>query len=277
LVTIDRLERVGTATLWRKDPGGWRRLGTLEHTIPPEQVDPGRTHLSRGPGNQDLVALHLAGGRVGFSRDGGATWRYLARPAGCAAHTCSGIVPTTDYLYVDNRGAALRAAFGATAWEEIPVPREPGSRSRYVGLLVLEDDLLNIDSDCDRTTNHYWVSRDHGDTWSRRRDLPPGTCIYGSVANVPYTADVYETQWWRSRDLVHWEHATSPYDERSAQVHAACPASLGKDPVTRRYDEPPVRIGDDVYKLFLLSRRDGRELELKVSHDRCRTWQRVLR
>jgi len=272
LVTLDQLDRVGTATLWRKDPGGWRKLGTLEHAVPPEGIA-GRTRLARGPGGQDLVALGLDGDRVGFSRNGGATWSYLARPAECAERSCSAIFSTTDYLYVDVEGSAVRAAFGATAWEELSLPS--GSASPDPHLLVLDDALLNIDSDCDTTTNHYWVSRDHGDTWSEGRDFPANTCIYSSLASTAYTADANETQWWRSTDLMHWEQApTSPHVERG-RVNAACPESLGTDPADDRLDEPPLRIGNEVYKIFHLSNRSD-ELELKVSRDNCRTWEPAL-
>ena len=40
--------------------------------------------------------------------------------------------------------------------------------------------------------------------------------------------------------------------------------------------EPPVRIGEEVYKIFHLSNRDGRKLELRVSHDDCHTWKPAL-
>ena len=276
LITIDRFGSVGIGTVWQKQAGGWRRLGTIEHAIPPEQVDPGRTHLSPGPGSGDFVALDLAGGRVGFSRDGGATWSYLAKPAGCAEGGCSEIFPTTDYLYVNKDGTALRAAFGAATWEEISVPWSPGSQPDR-SLLPLEDALLNIDSDCDATTNHYWVSRDDGDTWGERQDFPAGTCIYERIDNTAYTADADETQWWLSTDLVQWELAlTSPYDEHARQAFAACPGSLGKDRFSTWLYEPPVRIGDEVYKIVHLSNRDGRKLELRVSHDDCHTWKPVL-
>lgn len=273
LATLERVDQIGTATLWQKDPGGWRRLGTLAHAVPPEGVA-GRTHLSRGPGSQDLVALGLAGDRVGFSRDGGATWNYLARPAECAERSCSAIFPTTDYLYVNVDGGALRAAFGAAAWEELSVPRGSGSPDRYVGLLVLEDVLLSIESDCDTTPNHYWVSPDHGDTWSGRRDFPADTCIYSSLGNTAYAADANESQWWRSTGLVRWKQApTSPHVERG-RADADCPGSLGTDPSDERLDEPPPRIGDDVYKIF---HQSDRSLELRVSRDSCRTWEPVLR
>jgi hypothetical protein len=45
----------------------------------------------------------------------------------------------------------------------------------------------------------------------------------------------------------------------------------------RLVGKPPLRVGDDVYKLFHLSDRDGRKLELRVSRDGCRTWKRALR
>jgi hypothetical protein len=166
----------------------------------------------------------------------------------------------------------MRAALGAAAWEEIALPRDSGS------LLALDDALLNIDSDCDNAINHYWISRDDGDTWSERKRFPTATCVYGSTDNAAYTADASETQWWRSTDLLHWERApTSPFDVLSRRANAACPTSLGRDLRTDWYDEPPLRIGDDVYKLFHVSDRDGRELELRVSHDDCRTWNGVLR
>ncbi|MBM0126753.1 hypothetical protein [Pimelobacter simplex] len=276
LTTLERLDRPGPATIWRKEPGGWRRLGTLEHATPPERLAPQRTRLSPGPGSHDVLALHLAGGRVGFSRDGGASWTYLARPAGCRAGGCSEAA-TADHLYVTKGRVTLRAAFGADAWEAIALPGGSGSPDRYVGLLALADALLTIATDCDTTTNHYWVSRDDGSTWSERRDFPPGTCIYGRVDDTPYTADARETQWWRSTDLVHWAHApTNPFEELSARASAACPASGRRTPVTGRAGEPPVRIGAEVYRLFRLGSRDARKLELKVSRDDCRTWTPAL-
>ena len=276
LLTLRRLDRVGPATVWRKGPGGWRRLGVLKHAVPPERVDPGRTHLVAGPGSEDVVALDLAHGRIATSRDGGATWRYLAEPAACAERTCSPIYSTTtDYQYIRVGRTVMRAAFGASAWEKVSVPRGHGTPGGYVGLLALEDALLATDSDCDTTPNHYRVSRDHGDTWGRRRDFPAHTCIYGSVGRTAYTADAYETQWWRSSDLVHWEHApTSPYDVLARRYRAACRSS-GNGRV--RADGPAVRIGSDVYRLARLRSRDARVLELRVSHDNCRTWQGALR
>ena len=276
LLTVRRLDRVGTATLWRKDPGGWRRLGTLKHAVPPERVDPSRTHLLTGPGSRALVALDLAQGRIATSRDGGATWRYLAEPAACAHRTCSPVYSTAaDYRYVDVGRTVMRAAFGTSAWEEIAVPHGRGAPDRYAGLLALDDALLAVDSDCDTTPNHYRVSRDHGDTWSGSRDFPAHTCIYGSAGRAAYAADAYETQWWRSRDLVHWEHApSSPYDVLARRYRAACPGS-GRDRLRDLADGPPVRIGDDVYRLARLRSGDARVLELRVSHDDCRTWQRV--
>lgn len=274
LVTLGGSDRVGTATLWRQDADGWRRLGTLEHAVVPEGVD-GRTHLLPGPGGQDLVALGLADDRVGFSRDGGATWSYLAQPKACGNAECSAIFTTTTHLYVDVPGGAVRAAFGATAWEELSLPSGTGSPDRRTGLLVLDDVLLNIASDCDTVTNHYWVSQDAGDTWSARRDFPANTCIYRPLGNTVYTADAAETQWWRSTDLATWEQApASEHDER-AKADAACPGLLGRDPSDERLDESPVRVGDEVYKIFHLSSR-SHDLELRVSHDRCRTWQPVL-
>lgn len=275
LITLDRLDRVGTATLWQREAGAWRRLGTLEHAVPPKGVA-GRTHLTRGPGDQDLVALGLQGDRVGFSRDGGATWSYLPGPAECAERSCSAIFSTTDHLYVDIDGSAVRAAFGSTAWEELPVPRGSESPRRSLSLLVMDDVLLTIDSDCDITTNHYWVSRDRGDTWSGRRDFPAGTCVYSSLGNTAYTADAYEAQWWRSSDLVHWERAPiSPHVERG-RANAACPGPLDTDPSDEGLDEPPVRIGDEVYRIFDLT-NGSQAPELRVSHDSCRTWEPVLR
>lgn len=273
LVTAERLDRAGTATLWRKESGGWQRVGTLEDAVPPDpRYYPYSTYLSPGPGSQDVVAHHLARRGVGFSHDGGATWSYLTQPPDCPAGAgCSAVAPTSDHLYLNNHDTAMRAAFGATTWTEIAVPR-PAS-----GVIPLEDALLSVDLDCDNATNHYWVSRDDGDTWSGRRDYPAGTCIVGSTDNTAYAADAEETQWWRSTDLVHWEHApSSPSFELARQAYAACPGLLVEDPVTRD-DEPPVRVGDEVYRLFPVSNRDDRRLELRVSHDDCHTWEPALR
>jgi hypothetical protein len=166
----------------------------------------------------------------------------------------------------------MRAAFGASRWTQIVLPH-PGS-----GVTPLEDALLSTDLDCDNTVNHYWVSRDDGDSWSVRRAFPEGTCLVRPAGNVVFTAGAEETRWWRSKDLVHWDRAsTTRYDDEvSRRAYSACPSSLGREPGHRGGDEHPVRIGAEVFKLFHLSNTDSRKLELRVSHDDCRTWKRVL-
>jgi hypothetical protein len=122
LITVERMDPRVPATLWRKTPGGWLRLGTLDHTIGPDPVAE-QIRLAPGPGRDDLVAFGLTGNRVGFSRDGGTTWSYLAPPAGCIAgeYPCS-IDSTGDWLDTDIQGVAWRAPFGATAWEKGRAP-----------------------------------------------------------------------------------------------------------------------------------------------------------
>lgn len=116
LITAERMDRGGPATLWRKAPGGWLRLGTLDRTIGPDPVAE-EIRLQAGPGRDDLVAFGLSGNRLGLSRDGGTTWRYLAPPAGCTGEDGCYVESTGDWLYASDERTAWRAPFGAKAWE----------------------------------------------------------------------------------------------------------------------------------------------------------------
>jgi hypothetical protein len=270
LLTVERLDRPGPATLWRKAPGGWLRVGTLDRTIGPDAVAE-QIRLQPGPGHDDLVAFGLSGNRVGFSRDGGATWRYLAPPEGCAGENWCSIDSTGDWLYVDDQGAAWRAPFGATAWERFAVPRDNPV------LEELDEALVSIESDCDNATNHYWVSRDHGDTWTRRRDFPAGTCAYDWLDGTAYAypiVDAHGDQSWRSTDLVSWERApVSAAVERESRSWAVCPDLADSHPPGQ---SAPVQIGDERYQFVQVNHPNGWKRVLRVSHDNCHTWKPVL-
>jgi hypothetical protein len=56
----------------------------------------------------------------------------------------------------------------------------------------------------------------------------------------------------------------------------ARPPSRGQDPVYHWIEEPALRIGEEVFKLFHVSNTDGRERVLLVSRDDCWTWQKDL-
>lgn len=270
LITVERMDPGVPATLWRKTPGGWLRLGTLDHTIGPDPVAE-QIRLQPGPGPDDLVAFGLTGNRVGFSRDGGTTWSYLAPPAGCTGEDGCSIDSTGDWLYVDNQGAAWRAPFGATAWEKFSVPQDS------VLLLELDDALVGAESDCDNATNHYWVSDDHGDTWTERRDFPAGTCAYDTLDGTAYAypiVDPNDDQSWRSTDLVSWERApVSAGVERERRSWALCPDMANTHPPGQ---SAPVQIGDELYQLAQVNHRNGWKRVLRVSHDECHTWKPVL-
>ena len=117
LATMEQEEHPGSATLWRSDSGRWQKLGTLQHAVPMHgKADSDGTRLSPGPGSRDIIATGVAEGvsqSVGFSRDGGATWSYLATPRTCGK---CWIGAHGDYLYVvpdEPTTTLVRAAFGA--------------------------------------------------------------------------------------------------------------------------------------------------------------------
>lgn len=269
LLTAERMDRPVPATLWRKAPGGWLRLGTLDRTVGPDAVAE-QIRLQPGPGSDDLVAFGLSGNRVGFSQDGGATWSYLAPPAGCPGEDWCSIDSTGDWLYIADQGAAWRAPFGATAWERFSVPQDNPV------LLELDDALISIESDCDTATNHYWVSHDHGDSWTERRDFPAGTCAYDTLDGTAYAypiVDPNDDQSWRSTDLS-WERApVSAGVERERRSWALCPDMANTHPPGQ---SAPVQIGDELYQLAQVNHRNGWKRVLRVSHDECHTWKPVL-
>jgi hypothetical protein len=166
----------------------------------------------------------------------------------------------------------------------------------------MDDDTLIIEDsrECAVTgwandvKSHFRVSRDHGDTWSQTRALPgSSTCITGTYQNTVYAhcetlACYYDTGGnggseghYRSTDLVHWEPVRQPLPRLityGIQPRArACPQGTGRDPLYHWVEEPPLRIGDEVFKLFHVSNRDGREHVLMVSRDDCHTWRPLLR
>ena len=298
MATIEQEEDPGGATLWRSHSGKWQKLGTLQHALPMhprsdsglEVPMVGQTLLSPGPGSQDIIAVGLVedgAQSIGFSHDGGATWSYLAAPTGCG--DCW-IGAHGDYLYAVSElpSTLVRVAFGATNWEEVPLPESPDPMTGYRGPLVLDDGTLimpevNTQTDRCNPSSHYRISRDHGDTWSERRALPgTSTCIYGPVGNIVYASgDLPEHDKYRSTDLVNWEPI-------QVDVEAAFPPpeNLGlpavcsrRDPVYQWVSHPPLRVGDEVFRLFHVAARDswnGVTHVLKVSHDDCRTWQNAL-
>lgn len=288
VATLDQLDRPGTATLWRRAAGGWQRVGRLEDAVPRHlDRDSAGTHLSPGPGSQDLVARTSALAGVRFSRDGGATWTHLAPPAGCGG--CF-VTLHGDHFYArhsEQFTTLARVAFGATTWEERPLPAGAGGGRGYQDLVVLDDGTLVVQESggCVAGAHgHYRVSRDRGDTWSGRRPLPGSSnCLAGAVGNTLHahcntTSCYYDTGGdgggegtYRTTDLVHWEPLRQP-PPRDPPV---CPRGRGRDPVYRWVDEVPLRIGDEVVKLFHVT-RNGREHVLKVSRDDCRSWQQVL-
>lgn len=288
VATLRRLDRPGTATLWHRAAGGWQRVGSLEDAVPRHlDRDSAGTYLSPGPGRLDLVARTSDSAGLRFSRDGGATWTRLAPPAGCGG--CY-VVLHGDRFYArrpDHFTTLARVAFGATAWEERAIPAGAGPERGYGALVALADGTLVVEEagGCVAgARGHYRVSRDHGETWSGRRALPGSSnCLAGAVggtlhAHCNTTGCYYDTGGdgggegtYASTDLRHWE----PLLEPPSPDPPACPRGRGRDGVYRWVDEAPVRVGNEVAKLFHLT-RNGREHVLKVSRDECRTWQRVL-
>jgi hypothetical protein len=297
LVTLERTDRIGTATLWRKDSAGWQKLGTLERAVPLHwRADSDGTRLTSGPGVRDIVA-RLGQEGVGFSSDGGATWTYLAAPptAGACAD-CFGNVHG-DYLYLSaGEGRALwRAGFGARTWQRVALPPDPGPQTRYRFPLVLDNGLLiSGEATDDQCLGGYRISRDHGDTWSERRTLPRSTCLTASDRNTAFACDEGQDCYggqgvYRSTDLVHWKPARGLSEGWSSME----PVCSGWDASRRPFIEWPVRAGDEFFSLVHLNYRDGREIRprrgllqtgrhevehlLVVSRDDCHTWQRVRR
>lgn len=303
LVTVGETDRIGTATLWRKDTGGWQKVGSLEHAEPLHlEHDSDGIRLAPGPAGGDLVATGLADERVGFSRDGGATWTYLAAPPGCSQECFVG--GDGDYLSAfDGAGSWWLAPFGATRWDELALPETSDPQGRRWNLLVLDDGTLliaEVDAELtgfdDPCTGRYRISRDRGDTWSDVRELPrPSTssmCIEGTFANVVYAYDDGfsgddRKGHYQSTDLVSWTLVRQGSDDWHLP---STPVVCSRRPWAV---DQAVRVGDEVFGLLHLNYRDGRELEprrgllqegphevrhlLMVSHDDCRTWEQVLR
>jgi hypothetical protein len=151
---------------------------------------------------------------------------------------------------------------------------------------VLEDGTLvvsevTIDDHDDYCPDPYRVSRDHGDTWSGRREAPTGACIQGFVGNTLCASDVYAGREFRSTDLVHWEpvHGKPCFAEQptAQDLPAACSR---QDPAYQWVSDPPLAVGEEVFRLFHVDDRDpwrNRVMHvLKVSRDDCRTWQKAL-
>jgi hypothetical protein len=241
-----------------------------------------------------------------FSRDGGATWSHLEP---CGSQCYAGLYG--DYFYylggpAEHKTTLQRAAFGTTTWEELSLPVSSGPERGYRSeFFVLDDGTLVIeeasglpgtsttsDGCVEGAVGHYRISRDHGDTWSERRALPGSSnCIIGTRRNTVYaqcgTIGCYEDTGggygsegtYQSTDLVHWEALQHevPYDVRFHDRGGACPPSRGQDPVYNWVEEPPLQIGEEIFKLFHVRNTHGREHVLMVSRDDCRTWKRVLR
>ena len=163
----------------------------------------------------------------------------------------------------------------------LPLPPAPDPNTGYRGPLVLEDGTLVIvevtrPDDCG-TSGHYRISRDHGDTWSKRRVAPgEATCIDGPTGNTLYASG--DLGQFRSTDLVHWEPVVVD-GAFPPRPHRDLPASCWRrDPGYKWVSEPPLRVGDEVYRLFHVPDRDrwnGVTHVLKVSRNDCRTWQKA--
>lgn len=302
LATLDRVDRVGAATLWRRDAGRWQQVGTLEQAVPLHwRADSHGTRLSPGPGSQDIIARTSADDGVRFSRDGGVTWSHLAEPETCGS-TCFVGGLYGEYFYALGKSYShattlWRAAYGATTWEGRRLPPSSGPERGFTDLQVMDDGTLVIaeaGSYCVAgAEGHYRVSRDRGDTWSERRALPGSSnCITGTDGDTLYaecgtTSCYYDTGGngggggiYRSKDLVHWEPAQQPVPRRMRYGNPlypptvrACPRSLDVDPVYHWAVEPALRVGEEVFKLFHVRHTHGREHVLMVSRDDCRTWR----
>ena len=303
LVTVGQTDRTGTATLWRKDTGGWQKLGSLDHAEPLHvESDSDGVRLTPGPSSQDLIATGLGDGQVGFSRDGGATWTYLAAPPGCSQECFVG--GGDDYLSAyDGAGSWWLARFGASRWVEIVLPPTADPLTLRWNLLVLDDGTLliwEVDAELagfdDPCTGGYRVSRDRGDTWSELRELPrpstSGMCIEGTYENIVYASDDAfsgddRKGHYQSTDLVRWTLVRQGSDDWHLP---SAPPACSRRPWAI---DQAARTGADVFGLLHLNYHDGHELKprrgllqegphevrhvLVASDDDCRTWKRVLR
>lgn len=304
LVTVDQTDRIATATLWRKDLDGWVRLGTLDRAAPPHwRRDSDGIHLSPGPGRQDLIATHLADERVGFSRDGGATWTYGSAPGTDGGCVGCYVNVNRHYVYWSTGPDQLwRLDFGADTAERLSLPEGPDPQTRYQFPLALENGtMISAEATGLECSDHYRVSTDQGDTWSERRALPDSTCLSNAIDDTAYACNedrycyggdgVYE-----STDLEHWELARGLSEGWTGSP--TCPRwSADREPFIEGNFPPiagPLPAGDAYFALFHLNYSDGREIlprrgilqedpphevehVLMVSRDGCRTWKRVLR
>jgi hypothetical protein len=304
LATIDQLDHPGTATLWRKHPGGWQRLGSLEDVVPLHlETDSQGSHLRPGPGTQDVYLTTSLFNGIAFSRDGGATWSRLPAPATCGGPCYFGLYG--DYFYALGESYAhatklSRAAFGTTTWEDRSLPPSAGPERGYTNLLVMADGTVVVEESggcVAGATGHYRVSPDGGDTWSNRRALPGSSnCLTGTHDDVLYahcntTSCYYDTGGngggggvYRTTDLVHWQPTRKPVPRGQLYGNPTfpptargCPPSLGEDPVYNWVEEPPLRVAHEVFKLFHVRNTQGHEHVLMVSRDDCRTWRPAYR
>jgi photosystem II stability/assembly factor-like uncharacterized protein len=130
------------------------------------------------------VALVGSGPTVHTSVDGGKTWK-----AGPDLELGATALATKDYFFFAGRlngtrptpalppvslGALYRAAAPGTAWERVALPPESGEF--FPVLLAGDGDALAIQSS---GTGNYFVSRDHGEHWSK---------IPWSYARIPAAA-----------------------------------------------------------------------------------------
>lgn len=300
LATVDGVDRVGEATLWRKDAGGWQQVGTVDGVVPGRlKYDSDGSTLRPGPTSLDVFLTTSAHDGVRFSRDGGATWSHLDNPEPCGAECY--IARYGDYFYALTDSLLSRAAFGTTTWEHRPLPPSSAPGLGYGNLVVLDDGTLVIEEggDCaSGAQGQYRVSRDRGDTWSDPRALPGSSnCITGTHDNTLYaecgtTSCYYDTggngggnNIYFTTDLVHWEPAQQPvprgmvYGDLALlpRTERTCPVGLGLDPVYRWVEKPAHRVGEEIFKLFHVRGTHGHEHVLKVSRDDCRTWRPAYR